>query len=168
MKTMVLALSVLLCWVCGAAAACPGESATAVLDYYAAAYSEQNSAALDTLYSADYAWLIVVPPRADIIDRARTLNAARKMLEAPDVQSATLTFGGDYSVVRGREQGTWRIENVVATLDVKLAPDSEHGFAGEVVSACETLYVREVGEDPVLFEIYREVTFEGIGCGREE
>jgi hypothetical protein len=34
-----------------------------------------------------------------------------------------------------------------------------------VATTCVTLYVREVPGDGPSYEIYREVTFDGIGCG---
>lgn len=148
-------------------AGCPGESAAAVLESYGTAYSERDVGALEALYSEDYVWLLVMPPRVEIIERDRTVEAARKMLGDPDVESVALVFGGDYTVVPGQEPGTWRIEDVIVTLDVALSPKSDHGSTGKTVSACETFYVREVGADPILYEIYEEVTFEGMGCGED-
>ena len=82
------------------------------------------------------------------------------MFAAEEVEWVTLEFADGYRVVEGRDEGTWRIEDLKATLTVK------HTSAEEprVASMCATLYVRAVdGENPG-YQVYREVFFEGLGC----
>lgn len=142
-----------------AGATCMGESPAAVLDCYSRAYAERDIADLEELYAEDYVWVAVVPPGAELLDRAKTLEAARNMFSHPEVRSVRLTLGGAFEVVPDEAGGTWRIEGIEASLSTLFGEAS----SPEVARTCVTLYVRERAEGTG-FEIYREVTYGNGDC----
>jgi hypothetical protein len=144
-----------------AGASCPGSSPEAVLECYSRAYEQMDSGVLEDLLGDDYQWVVVTPHRATLIGRGETVSMAVGMFENKDVVSAALTFEDGYSLVDGDESGTWRIEGVVSTLSVMTEGVEE----AHEISADMTYYVRGSQEDG--YEIYREVSFEGVSFASE-
>jgi hypothetical protein len=141
-----------------ASAACVGDSPEAVLKCYAEAHELRDIGALEELLASDYVWVAVSPHRAQLIERGKTLEASRGMFTDPRLESVSLGFTDGYDVVDGHDAETWRIEGVVATLSAKLESMTEP----HVVAASATYYVRKAPATKSGYEIYREVTFEGV------
>jgi hypothetical protein len=141
-----------------ASAACVGDSPEVVLTCYAEAYELRDIGVLEELLASDYAWVAVASHRAEVIERGKTLEAARGMFTDPRLESASLTFADGYDVVDGHDPDTWRIEGVLMTLSAKLESMTEP----HVVTSSATYYVRKAPATKSGFEIYREVTFEGV------
>ncbi len=141
-----------------ASAACVGDSPEAVLKCYAEAHELRDIGALEELLASDYAWVAVTPHRAKVIERGTTLEASRGMFTDPGVESVRLTFADGYDVVDGHDPDTWRIEGVLMTLSAKLESMTEP----HVVTSSATYYVRKAPATKSGYEIYREVTFEGV------
>jgi hypothetical protein len=141
-----------------ASAACVGDSPDAVLKCYAEAHELRDIGMLDELLASDYAWVAVTPHRAELIERGKTLEASRGMFTDPHLESVSLTFADGYDVVDGQDPDTWRIEGVLVTLSAKLESMTEP----HVVTASATYYVRKALAAKSGYEIYREVTFEGV------
>jgi ketosteroid isomerase-like protein len=143
-----------------ARAACAGDEPEAVLACYTAAYETRDADAIEALLAPDYVWIAVTQPRAKCLGRDETVEATRNMLNDSSMTDMSLTYGDGYRVVQGDDPDTWRIENLVTKLAVQPGADAEPYEA----AACTTLYVRRVEGG---YEIYREVTFEGTGCGEQ-
>ena len=141
-----------------ASAACVGDSPEAVLKCYAEAHELRDIGVLEELLASDYAWVAVTPHRAKTIDRGTTLEASRGMFTDPRLESVSLTFADGYDVVDGQDPDTWRIEGVLATLSARIESMTEP----HVVTASVTYYVRKDPATKSGYEIYREVTFEGV------
>jgi hypothetical protein len=158
-----LALGLLAAAAGAVTAACPGESPEVVLTCFTQAHAERDIELLERLLAPEYAWVVVVPPEADIFDREASMTASRNMFAAPEVEWVSLEFAGGYLVVEGEVERTWRIEDLKATLTIK------HTSAEEprVASMCATLYVRKTTGENAGYEVYREVFFEGLGCEGE-
>ncbi len=146
-----------------APAACVGDSPEAVLRCYSEAHELRDFSVLEDLLALEYGWIDVVPPQAQLFDRETTLKAARNMLADERLESVSLVFAEGYKVVGGTDPGTWRIEDVRVTLSVKM-DSADEPF---VTTTCATYYVREASGNGSDYEIYREVTFEGVGCTDE-
>lgn len=158
---IVLTFAALAAMTCVASGACAGDGPESALVCYAKAHAQRDIEAMESLFAPDYTWVVVVPPRVELFDRETALSASRNMFASPAVESVSLQFEDGYHLAEGREAGTWRIEDLRATLSVK------HESAEEPTAMpyCVTLYIRETREAASMYEIYREVTFEGIGCG---
>ena len=141
-----------------ASAACVGDSPEAVLKCYAEAHELRDIGVLDELLASDYAWVAVTPHRAKVIERGTTLEASRGMFTDPRVESVSLTFADGYDVVDGQDPDTWRIQGLLVTLSVKIESMTEP----HAVTASATYYVRKAAATKSGYEIYREVTFEGV------
>ena len=139
---------------------CKGELPESVVDCYSSAYAERDIAALQALYADDYVWVDVVPPGAQVWDRATALKSAEKMFEHPSEPSANLTLGGSFKVVPEEVAETWRIEGIEMSLVIVFPGAAEPDTA----QSCATLYVRQVDDTPGAFQIYREVTFGNSNC----
>ncbi len=61
-------------------------------------------------------------------------------------------------MVDGHDPDTWRIEGVLLTLSVKRESMTEP----HAITASVTYYVRKAAATKSGYEIYREVTFEGV------
>ena len=146
-----------------ASAACVGGSPEVVLKCYAEAYELRDIEVLEELLASDYAWVAVTPHRAQVIDRGTTLKAGRGMFTDPRVESVSLTFGDGYDVVAGQDPETWRIVGLLVTLRVKMGSAAEP----HAVTANTTYYVRRAPASKSDYEIYREVTFEGVTFASE-
>lgn len=146
-----------------ASAACVGDSPEAVLGCYAEAHELRDIGVLEELLASDYAWVAVTPHRAELIDRETTLEASRGMFADARAESVSLTFADGYDVVDGQYPDTWRIEGVLATLSVKMESMKEP----HAVTASATYYVRKAPDMESGYEIYREVTFEGVTSTNE-
>ena len=85
------------------------------------------------------------------------------MFDDPLAESVSLTFADGYDVVDGQYPDTWRIEGVLATLSVKMESMKET----HAVTASVTYYVRKAPAVKSGYEIYREVTFEGVTSTNE-
>jgi hypothetical protein len=144
-----------------ASAACTGGGPESVLSCYSAAHSEREIEALESLLAPDYVWVAVAPPRAELFDRESSVSASRNMFADSAVESVSLRFGDGHHLAEGHEANTWRIEDLASTLSIKHSSSEEP----HVSSACVTLYVRAIPGSEPRYEIYREDTFEGIGCG---
>ena len=140
--------------------ACNGELPESVVACYSSAYAERDIAAIEALYADDYVWVDVVPPGAQVWDRATTLESARKMFEHPSEPSISLTLGGPLEVVPDEAGETWRIEGLEMSLVIVFPGAAEPDTA----QSCATLYVRQVDETSGTFQIYREVTFGNSDC----
>jgi hypothetical protein len=160
---MAATTAVALLFAASAPAGCVGEGPDAVLKCYSDAHDMKDASALESLYASDYTWISVAPPQAQVIDRETTLMASRKMFADEDMKSISYTFRDGYDVVEDVEEGTWRVENVRADLRAEMGSLDEP----YVATTCVTFYVRELPGDGAGYEIYREVTFDGIGCGDE-
>jgi len=139
---------------------CSGELPESVVDCYSSAYAERDIAALQVLYADDYVWVDVVPPGAQVWDRATALESAEKMFEHPSEPSASLTLGGSFKVVPEEAGETWRIEGIEMSLVILFPGAAEPDTA----QSCATLYVRQADDTPGTFQIYREVTFGNSDC----
>ena len=142
------------------AAACDGDLPESVVECYSSAYAERDIASIEALYADDYVWVDVVPPGAQVWDRATTVMSARKMFEHPSEPSVTLTLGGPFEVVPDGAGETWRIEGIEMSL-VTVFPGAAEP---DTANSCATLYVRRVQENSGAFQIYREVTFGNGDC----
>ncbi len=139
-----------------------------VLDAYAAALSDRDAAALDSLLADDYDWVIVNPPEVNVMSRDDVLTLTRSMLADENVEGVRLTFDGGYSVESPGEPGSWFIRDVRATLGITMVPgDGSEAEEHVVTDSCMTFYVRLVPGMSSEYEIYREVNFEGVGCDGE-
>jgi len=143
--------------VCGA---CPGDGPEVVLDCFSRAYSQQEVVLLEQVLAADYIWIAVAPPQVDVFRREDSVASSVAMFGNPQIDSVALEFQDGYEVVAGDEPGTWRIENLLATLTVEPAAADGPSEA----TLCATLYVRQVEGSSPGYEVYREVFFEGDGC----
>jgi len=141
-----------------ASAACVGDSPEAVLKCYAEAHELRDIGALEELLASDYAWVVVTPHRAQVIERSTTLKASRGMFADPRLESVSLTFADGYDVVDGEDPDTWRIEGLLVTLSAKMESMTEP----HAVTVGATYYVRKAPAAKSSYEIYREVTFEGV------
>ena len=141
-----------------ASAACVGDSPEAVLKCYADAHELRDIGMLEELLASDYTWVSVTPHRAELIERGTTLEASRGMFSDPSLESLSLTFADGYGVVDGQDPDTWRIEGIVVTLSARLESMEEP----HVVTVDATYYVRAAPATESGYEIYREVTFEGV------
>ncbi len=159
-STLVLTLVLLATAASAGLAACSGTGPGVVLACFTESHTNRDIEALESLLAPDYAWVVVVPPEADLFDREASMRASRNMFEAPEVEWVSLEFAGGYRVVEGGETGTWRIEDLQATLTIKHTSAEEPRIA----SMCATLYVRETKGEDSGYEVYREVFFEGLGC----
>ena len=115
---------------------------------------------LEGLLAADYVWVRVAAPEVDIFTRQESVDASVTMFLDPDVESVSLDFHQGSDVVACETPGTWRIEDVKATLTVKMAAADEPRLS----PLCATLYVRQTSDTPLGYQVYREVFFEGQGC----
>jgi len=140
--------------------ACIGTGPEAVLGCFSQAYSDRDLGALEQVLAADYIWIAVAPPQVDVFTRDDSVASSVRMFGNPEIESVALEFGDGYDVVAGEVPGTWRIENLVATLTVKQA-GAESPLEAPL---CATLYVRQVHGEELGYEVYREVFFEGDGC----
>lgn len=141
-----------------ASAARVGDSPEAVLKCYAEAHELRDVGVLEELLASDYVWVAVTPHRANLIERDKTLEAARGMFTVPRAEAIGLTFADGYVVVDGQDPDTWRIEGIRATLSVKLESVTEP----HAITTSATYYVRKAPATKSGYEIYREVTFEGM------
>lgn len=158
----VLTLAVLAAVAPMASGACSGDGPECVLACYSGAHANRDIGALESLLAHDYMWVVVAQPRAELFNRETTLTATREMFADADVEQLGLEFEDGYLVAEGDEAGTWRLENIRVTLSIKHeSVDEPH-----VATVCSTLYVRKVGPGGEGYEIYKEVTFEGTGCGQ--
>ena len=144
-------------------AACVGDSPEAVLTCYAKAHGLRDISVLEELLASDYTWVSVTPHRAELIERGTTLAASLGMFTDPRVESVSLTFGDGYDVVAGQDPETWRIVGLLVTLRVKMGSAAEP----HAVTANTTYYVRRAPASKSDYEIYREVTFEGVTFASE-
>lgn len=143
-----------------ATASCPGEAPEAVLACFSRAYSDRDASILDGVLAPDYAWVAVSPPEVDVFTREDSFSASVRMFENPGVEFVTLEFEDGYRLAEGKEEGTWRIEDLRATMTIKRESMDEPTSA----MLCVTLYVRKTdGEEPG-YQVYREVFFEDGGC----
>ena len=142
-----------------ALAACVCVAPEDVLKCYSEAYTSRDADLLESVIADDYVWVAVVFPRAEIFDRETTVKASTALLTNELVEDCSLNFGDNYILVAGDDDDTWRIEKLLVTLTVKLVSEEEP----HSTTVCATLYVRRTDGVPG-FEIYREVTFEGMGC----
>jgi hypothetical protein len=141
-----------------ASAACVGDSPEAVLKCYAEAHELRDIGALEELLASDYVWVAVSPHRAHLVERGTTLEASRGMFTDPRAESVSVTFADGYDVVDGDDPDTWRIEGVLLTLSVKMESVTEP----HAIATSATYYVRKAPATKWGYEIYREVTFEGV------
>lgn len=163
MRTVALCLCVVTLVLTPAVAtfgACAGEAPDVVLACYSAAYAERSPELLDRVVADDYTWIAVTVPRAEIYDHDKTVESTLGLFADEMNESVSMEFGGDYKVVDGFDEGTWRIEDLNVMLTVHRA-NTDEPFVSAI---CATFYVRKVeGAEPG-YEVYREVTFEGAGC----
>jgi hypothetical protein len=140
------------------AVACEGEGPECVLDCYSAAFANMDLQALSDLYADDYSWIIVVPPEALAWDREKALQSAEGMFTSPKVSQVTLQFPAGYRVEKWKDDGTWLITGLEASM---IVPTGEPA-ATDTSRTCMTIYVRE-GE-PGSYQIFREVAFGNGDC----
>ncbi len=164
----------LLCAFFIAALVAPAAHATAdapdpvsVLGYYAQAFNDRDPELIDVLYAEDYVMVVVVPPQAEFIDRASAVDASQNMINDKEVSSLALTFEDGYTVAEGTDAGTWRIEDLRMTVAAEFVEGSRMGVPSHSETGCSTLYVRESATNEGMFEIFREVMFEGVGCEKK-
>jgi len=143
--------------------ACPGDGPEVVLDFFSRAYSERSEELLDMVMAPDYTWVTVAPPEVDIFPREESFDSSVRMFGNESVEWVSLEFREGFDVVEGVEPGTWRIENLLATLKVK----SVGAKQPSVAPLCVTFYVRKLEGEGGGFEVFREVFFEGEGCVRK-
>ena len=142
------------------AGACPGDGPEVVLDCFSLAYSDRSLEVLESVLAPDYIWVAVSPPQVEIFEREVSVASSVKMFGSPELEAVSLEFRDGYSLVKGDEPDTWRLEDLMATLTVKKAGAEEPSTA----PLCVTLYVRKIGGENPGYEVYREVFFEGEGC----
>jgi hypothetical protein len=143
--------------------ACPGDGPEIVLDCFSRAYSERSAEILEQVLAHDYTWVTVAPPEVDLFEREDSVASSVAMFGNPEIASVSLEFGDGYSLTKGAESGTWRLEDLQATLTVLQQGADEPSVA----LLCVTLYMRETGGESPGYEVYREVFFEGNGCVRK-
>ena len=159
MQRSLATLALVILSVAGAAsAACVGDSPEAVLKCYAEAHELRDIGVLEELLASDYVWVAVSPNRAHLTERGETLDASRGMFTDPRVESVSLTFADGYDVVDGHDPDTWLIEGLLLTLSVKMESVTEP----DAITVGATYYVRKAPATKSGYEIYREVTFEGV------
>jgi hypothetical protein len=139
---------------------CQGDAPEAVLGCFSRAYSERDLTMLEGVLAPDYIWVSVAPPEVDVFTRDASVSASAAMFDDPRVEFVALEFGDGYHVVEGDDEGTWRIEDLSATMTVKRASMDQSNSA----RLCVTLYVRATGGEEPGYEVFREVFFEGEGC----
>jgi len=143
-----------------ASAACPPDSPEGLLECYTIAYAERDIEALESLVAEDYEWIAVTVPEAQVFTREESIRMSRGLFGDEDVTGISMEFGGDYKVVKGREENTWRIEGMTVTLTVSHVASEKPHFS----TICATFYIRKIGGMSEGYEVYKEVTFEGVGC----
>jgi len=157
---LALTLAVLAGLAGGAAGACPGDGPEVVLDCFSLAYSSRDAVVLESVLAPDYIWVAVSPPQVEIFERAISVASSVRMFGNNEVEGVSLEFRGGYSVVKGDEPDTWRLEDLLATLTVKRSKVAEPSIA----LLCVTLYVRKTTGKNAGYEVYREIFFEGEDC----
>lgn len=155
-----LALAVVVGPVGLAAGACAGDGPEIVLDCFSRAYSERSLELLESVLAPDYIWVAVSPPQVEIFEREHSVASSVKMFRSPELEDVSLEFREGYSVVKGDEPDTWRLEDLLATLTIKRSGADVPSIA----PLCVTLYVRKTTGENAGYEVYREVFFEGAGC----
>ena len=143
-----------------AGGACPGDGPEVVLDCFSLAYSDRSLDVLESVLAPDYIWVAVSPPQVEIFEREVSVASSVKMFGDPGLEEVSLEFREGYTVVKGDEPDTWRLEDLLATLTVRLSGTARPSIA----PLCVTLYVRKTAGESPGYEVYREVFFEGEGC----
>ena len=147
-------------------ASCLSTSPEGVLSCYAEVYSNRDIQALEVLLAEDYVRVIVHRPQAWVAPRESKIESARSLFARRGLTSAVLSFEGDYRVVEGEERDTWRIENITVGFDTR-EYDGHGEIIGHQIPSCVTLYVRRNVDPNGGYVIFREVFFEGGGCGSD-
>ncbi len=140
--------------------ACAGDAPDAVLACFSEAYAQRSPELLDRVVADDYTWIAITAPLAEVYDYETTVAVTRELFANEMNESVSMEFGGDYKIVEGFDEGTWRIEDLTVMLTV-FRSGSE---SPRVSTLCATFYVRKVEGPEPGYEVYREVTFEGAGC----
>ncbi|MFH1501616.1 MAG: hypothetical protein ABIG03_01085 [Candidatus Eisenbacteria bacterium] len=149
-----------------APAGCAADGPEGVLACYAAAFAGMDVAALERLLAEDYQWLVVMPPEVSVFSRADVIKLSDGMLSDADVESVSMSFADGYGTAPAGGADEWILHDVKVTLELTFTPGSEKGVDSYSIESCLTLYVRKVAGTESEYEVYREVNFEGLGCGR--
>jgi len=155
-----LALAAVVGLACVAGGACAGDGPEIVLDCFSQAYSDRSLDTLESVLAPDYVWVAVSPPEVEIFEREISVDSSVRMFGNPELEEVSLEFREGYTVVKGEEPDTWRLEDLLATLTIKRSGTPRPSIA----LLCVTLYVRKTAGENSGYEVYREVFFEGEGC----
>ena len=80
------------------------------------------------------------------------------MFEHPEVKDVALLLSDGYVVEEGKEEGTWLISGVDASLVTTFGEPA----VTDTSRTCATVYVRQAESGS--YQIYREVTFGNADC----
>jgi len=141
-------------------AICVADGAAGVLECFTTAYAQRDIEAFSQLLASDFVFVSIGPLRQMDQDRAAELETIGRIFASPAVESMSLSFDPAFDVVPGGEPGTWKLDNLKATLSLRATASGQAGPKDYSVTVRMSLYVRQVASPTPHFEVFREEDYQ--------
>jgi hypothetical protein len=160
-RVWLLAIGLSVLPVNGAAhAACVADHPAGILQCFTTAYVNRDIDAYAQLLAPDFVFVSIGPLRQWDQDRDAELDTIRRVFASSSVESISLSFDPGYDTVPGIEPGTWKLDNLHATLVLRATADGHSEPQDFTLKVRMALHIRMVSSPIPHLEVFREEDYQ--------